>query len=71
MNEIILSLSEGFVLVLPDLESLDTRPILLERDLEEHVRVLEETLFETYNEELGCLEVLADHQADVLRVRQV
>ena len=58
-------------MVLPDLEALDTRPILLERDLEEHVCILEETLLETYNEELGCLEVFADHQADILRVRQV
>ena len=66
-----ISLSEGFVLVLPDLESLDARPIFLERDLEEHVCVLKETLFETYNEKLGGLEVLADHQANVLRVRQV
>ena len=55
----------------PDLEPFDSGPVVDKLHLEQHICVLEESMFETYNEELGALEVLADHDTNVLRVRQV
>jgi hypothetical protein len=53
---------------LPDLEPLDSAPVLNEGYFEKHIRILEESLLETNNDELAGLEVLANHKADVLGV---
>ena len=53
------------------LKALDCRAILLERNLEENVRVLEKALLEADDQELAALEVFLYHEAYVLGVTQV
>ena len=56
---------------LPYLEPLDSGPVLIERDLEEDIRILEESFLQTDNHELARFEEAADHETDVLSVAQV
>lgn len=56
---------------LPDLEPLDVASAIVEVHLEEYVSILKQAFLERDNHELAGLEVLPDHQADVLCVRQV
>ena len=56
---------------LPHLEALNGAAILDEGDLKEHIRILEEAFLQRHDEELACLEVFPDHQADVLCMRKV
>lgn len=43
----------------------------MEADLEENIGILEQTLFETDDQELACFEVLFYHKADILSVAQI
>lgn len=54
-----------------DLIAFDSAAIFHELHLEKHVRILEETFLERDNHKLRRLEVLLDHQPNVLSVTQV
>ena len=60
-----------FVWIASDLQALYCGAIVDELNLEENVGILEQSLLQTDDQELGGLEVLADHEADILRVRKV
>lgn len=55
----------------PHHESCDSRTILFKLNFIQHVSVLEETFFQTDDQELTHREVFADHLPDVLRVTQI
>lgn len=54
-----------------DLVPFDLAPIVQELDLIQHIGILKQALLEAHNNKLAVLEVLLDHQPDVLRVVQV
>jgi len=57
--------------LLANVETLHCTAVLYEAHLEEHVRVREQAFLQTHDDELARLEVLPDHEANVLSMRQV